>query len=70
MPKFTSPDIPLFKGIIGDLFPGVEVLASDYGSLLTEMHRLTEAAGLQPTDACARAPQPSPVRHRSRQEIE
>merc|ERR1719399_1988994 len=50
MPKFTSPDIPLFKGIIGDLFPGVETLASDYGKMTLEMKRLTVQAGLQPTE--------------------
>merc|ERR1719506_302839 len=51
MPKFTSADIPLFKGIIGDLFPGTESLASDYGKMTVEMTRLTIAAGLQPTEA-------------------
>merc|ERR1719174_2691535 len=41
MPKFTSPDIPLFKGIIGDLFPGVELLASDYGPLMVKVESIT-----------------------------
>merc|ERR1719506_3620806 len=50
MPKFTSADIPLFKGIIGDLFPGTESLASDYGKMTIEMKRLTEQAGLQATE--------------------
>jgi dynein heavy chain len=46
MPKFTSPDVPLFKGIIGDLFPGVELLKSDYGSLMQEMEKKIDLFGL------------------------
>jgi dynein heavy chain len=46
MPKFTSPDVPLFKGIIGDLFPGVELLKSDYGSLMEEMEKKIDLFGL------------------------
>jgi dynein heavy chain len=50
MPKFTSPDVPLFKGIIGDLFPGVETLKSDYGSLMAELERQCGVFGLQGTE--------------------
>ena len=47
MPKFTSADIPLFKGIIGDLFPGVKLPPADYGNLVTTLEKQTEKIGLQ-----------------------
>ena len=31
--KLTSIDLPLFNGIVGDLFPGIETPVIDYGDV-------------------------------------
>jgi dynein heavy chain len=58
LPKFTSADLPLFMGIIGDLFPGVEPPPSNTGNLVTAMKEIAVKNGLQPIDSfCAKTVQ-------------
>ena len=33
LPKFVFEDVPLFLGLISDLFPGLELPVSEYGTL-------------------------------------
>ena len=47
IPKLVGPDVPLFNALCGDLFPGVEMPAVDYGDLLTAIKDDLTANGLQ-----------------------
>lgn len=46
--KLTSQDLPLFNGIVSDLFPGVETPTIDYGKLRTAIEKDFKEFGLKP----------------------
>ncbi|KAI0228083.1 Dynein heavy chain 2, axonemal [Lamellibrachia satsuma] len=46
--KLTSGDLPLFYGIVQDLFPGIESPVSDYTKLKAAINAELGEAGLQP----------------------
>jgi dynein heavy chain, axonemal len=47
LPKFLAEDVPLFRAILVDLFPGVDVPVDDYGKLLVAIKDELLARGLQ-----------------------
>ena len=47
VPKFLEEDLPLFRGIIADLFPGVDVPFVDYGVLQAAIENQMTLANLQ-----------------------
>lgn len=47
LPKFLADDAVLFKGILGDLFPGIELPTSDYGALETAIVSCMKGRNLQ-----------------------
>jgi dynein heavy chain len=48
IPKFLEMDLPLFEGIISDLFPGKKRPELNYGALMQTMLEETRKMGLQP----------------------
>jgi dynein heavy chain len=48
--KFLNEDIPLFNGIVADLFPGVEIVDQKEEYLVTAVTAVATELGLQPTD--------------------
>jgi dynein heavy chain, axonemal len=51
VPKFLSHDLPLFSGIIADLFPGVEPPKVDYEALYQALGEGCHELKIQPVDA-------------------
>lgn len=47
LPKFLAHDVPLFQGIISDLFPEINLPASNYDSLLKAVKEIAERQNLQ-----------------------
>jgi dynein heavy chain len=50
LPKFLSPDVPLFDGIVADLFPGTIVEPPDRTNMLDALDKACENYKLQPTE--------------------
>ena len=50
LPKFLSHDIPLFNGIISDLFPGLRLPEADYKVFLDAMQAVALKNNLQFVD--------------------
>merc|ERR1719454_2577382 len=47
IPRFLADDLPLFEGIIGDLYPNLDIPAVDYGALKSACEEALSRAGLQ-----------------------
>lgn len=49
LPKFLDQDVPLFNGILSDLFPGVQLPSVDYDNLKAAIEVWNTASHLVPT---------------------
>jgi dynein heavy chain len=67
LPKFLADDVPLFNGIISDLFPGTDQPKIDYGQLLEMIHRSCKDLGFQAAEPfvkkCIQLYETTVVRH-------
>lgn len=50
LPKFLTIDIPLFEGIISDLFPGIKSMETDYSLMKREFLIVCQELNLQPEE--------------------
>lgn len=51
LPKFLARDVPLFQGIVSDLFPGLSVPAPSYDALLSAVKDVVHKRNLRAVDA-------------------